>query len=112
MSVETVYSTVGAKAHLLEVACDVSVVGDDAPVPLADREEFRALSDGTVAERSTAAAALLTTMNGRTAGLHRVLQHGALSEPSLDELLRSIHAHEPNRRCRPSGWWLDAPRPT
>ncbi|MCU1656708.1 MAG: TetR family transcriptional regulator [Pseudonocardiales bacterium] len=94
VAVETVYAAVGPKPALLEVAVDVSVVGDDEPVPLADRPEFQALGKGTVKQRAGAAGKLLATLNARTAGLHRVLQHAALSEPALAELLRKVHASE------------------
>jgi AcrR family transcriptional regulator len=94
VAVETVYSTVGPKTALLEAAVDVSVVGDDEPVPLADRAEFHALAHGTLDQRAAAAGRLVTTLNARTAGLHRVLQHGALSEPALADLLRKVHTNE------------------
>jgi AcrR family transcriptional regulator len=94
VAVETVYSAVGPKPELLEAAVDVSVVGDDEPVPLADRPEFQALGKGTVAQRADAAGKLLAALNARTSGLHRVLQHAALSEPGLAHLLHKVHARE------------------
>ncbi|MCW2597450.1 MAG: TetR/AcrR family transcriptional regulator, partial [Jatrophihabitans sp.] len=35
VSVETVYASVGTKAELLKTAVEISVVGDDEPIPLA-----------------------------------------------------------------------------
>lgn len=94
VSVETVYAAVGTKTALLKVAVDVSVVGDVEAVPLADRPEFRALGHGALRARLEGAARLLATLNARTSGLHRVLQHAAHSEPSLAMLLREVHRQE------------------
>ena len=46
VSVETVYASVGSKTKLLTRAIEVGVVGDDEPVPLAERPEFVALGRG------------------------------------------------------------------
>ncbi|WP_344609578.1 helix-turn-helix domain-containing protein [Sporichthya brevicatena] len=86
VSVETVYSAVGSKAEILRAALDVSVVGDDEPVPLADRPEFRALAAGSPAERARAVADLLAGIYPRTAPLERALEHGAAADPALVDL--------------------------
>jgi AcrR family transcriptional regulator len=49
VSVQTVYNVVGGKAALLKAVYDVTLAGDDEPVAMADRPEFRGLlsaSDG------------------------------------------------------------------
>ncbi|MDT4929174.1 MAG: hypothetical protein QOF92_2041 [Pseudonocardiales bacterium] len=94
VSVETVYASVGTKAELLKTAVEISVVGDDEPIPLAERPEFRALGEGDLAERVQALGRLMALLNPRTAKLHRVLQHAALSEPALAELLGLVMAQE------------------
>ncbi len=86
VSVETVYSAVGSKAEILRAALDVSVVGDDEPVPLSDRPEFRALAAGSPRERAEAVAGLLAGMFPRTAPLFRALEHGAAADPTLAEM--------------------------
>ena len=43
VSKQTVYNAFGTKAALLKRLYDVRVVGDDAPIPLADRPEVRTL---------------------------------------------------------------------
>jgi AcrR family transcriptional regulator len=43
VSGQTVYNAFGTKAALLKAAYDVAVVGDDEPVPLAERPDVRAL---------------------------------------------------------------------
>jgi AcrR family transcriptional regulator len=92
VSVETVYSTVGSKTDLLVAAIDVSVVGDAEPVPLAERPEFAALGVGTIAQRSAAAARLVTAIHERNAQLQLALAQGAASEPELARLVREAEA--------------------
>lgn len=92
VAVETVYASFGSKTELLMAAIDVGVVGDDEPVPLADRPEFTVLANGTFAERVAAAAGLVTTVNRRTSGLRRALNEAAVSEPALaDKLIEAEH---------------------
>lgn len=43
VSGQTVYNVFGTKAALLKAAYDVAVVGDEAPVPLAERPDVRAM---------------------------------------------------------------------
>ncbi len=96
VSVETVYATLGGKVALLTAALDGAVAGDDEPVPLAERPMFLALGEGSVAERTAAAAALITDIHVRTIGLQRALREGAGGEPALARLLA---AQEENRRA-------------
>ena len=42
VSVQTVYNVVGGKAALLKAVYDVTLAGDDEPVPIIERPEFRA----------------------------------------------------------------------
>lgn len=83
VAVETVYANFRSKTELLMAAIDVGVVGDDAPVPLAERPEFARLSAGDFADRVAAAARLITGINRRISGLRRALGEAAASEPEL-----------------------------
>lgn len=94
VSVETVYSNFRGKTELLMAAIDVGVVGDDAPLPLAQRPEFAQLSAGSYAERVASAARLITGINRRVSGLRRALGEAAASEPELAAKL----AEAENRR--------------
>jgi AcrR family transcriptional regulator len=82
-SIETVYAHFGSKPELLKQVLDVGVVGDDEPVALAERPEFTALSQGGPGERAAAAAALVTAISRRTAGVQRTLREAAAVEPEL-----------------------------
>ena len=46
VSRKTVFDSVGGKAQLMKLAYDFAIVGDDEPVPLADRPEITASGRG------------------------------------------------------------------
>lgn len=83
VSVETVYSTFGSKVGLFKAALDVSVVGDLAQVPLAERPDFARIGEGAAVERVGAAAALVRQINDRVSGLRNALREGAYAESEL-----------------------------
>jgi AcrR family transcriptional regulator len=89
VSVETIYAQVGTKADLLKTAMDWAIAGDAEPVAVADRPEFHRVGVGPVLQRLAAAGALMAGINSREALLSRALAHGALTDPVLDEMLRS-----------------------
>jgi AcrR family transcriptional regulator len=94
VSVETVYAGFGSKTELFRQALDVAVVGDTAPVPLADREDFRRLVEGTAAVRVDAAVEIVIAIRLRTARLRRVLNEAATGDPQLREVLANTHDSE------------------
>lgn len=109
VSVETVYANFGSKQALLKATLDIAVVGDDRPVPLAERQEFKALGRGSPPERARAAAHLVLRVNASTARLGRALRVAAASEPDLD---REVVALEQRRRTNvEEGAGLVAGRP-
>jgi AcrR family transcriptional regulator len=88
VSVETLYAGFGSKAGLLKVALDVAIVGDDEPVPFAQRAEAIAMSTGpTVAARARTAAQVVTAINVRIHQLDQALRQGAAVEAVLAERL-------------------------
>ncbi len=94
VSVETVYGAAGSKARLLVRAIEVGVVGDERPVPLAEREEFRALGTGTRAERLGRAARMVGAQYARVARLHRSLDHAATGDPDLATTLAEVRTQQ------------------
>jgi AcrR family transcriptional regulator len=94
VSIETVYAAFGSKAVLLKQALDVAVVGDAAPVPLADRDVFRRLFEGDPLERADAAAQVLIDVRLRTARLRRVLNQAVGADPQLSAVQQETHASE------------------
>lgn len=87
VSIETVYANFGSKAELLRQALDIAIVGDAEQVPLADRDYFRRLGEGSAAERTEATAQFLAAMHQRTARLRHVLNQAAGSDPQLSVML-------------------------
>ena len=83
VSVETVYATAGSKSELLLRVIDIGIVGDEDPVPLAERPEFGALGEGDRAQRVAAVGRLITESNRRIAALNRTFSHAAAGDADL-----------------------------
>ena len=47
VSTQTIYNAVGNKAAVIKAVYDVTLAGDDDPLPMAERPEFRAVSEAT-----------------------------------------------------------------
>lgn len=92
VSVETVYASVGTKTEVLEQALDVAIVGDDEPVDLSARPEYRAMATGDLRARIEASSGLTATVHARTVGLLRTLREAAGRDPALAERLATAHA--------------------
>lgn len=93
VALETVYAA-GNKSELLLRVIDIAVVGDDEPVPLAERPEFRAMGVGPRSDRVAAVARMLTELHGRVAPLNRALAQAAIG----DDALASQHEQTHERR--------------
>jgi AcrR family transcriptional regulator len=89
-----VYAYFPSKRALLQAAVDVAVVGDDLPVAVAGRPEFAALGRGRHAQRTAAAARLLTGIYRRTAGLANVIREAAASDPELADVLKGARERQ------------------
>ena len=96
VATETLYAHFSSKRGLLEAAVNIAVVGDDRPVPLAERPEFVALGRGRLPDRAAAAARLLAAVHGRTAGFAKVVPEAASSDDEIAAVLRE--ARERQRR--------------
>jgi len=85
VSVETIYNGFGSKKALLREAMGVAVVGDTEPIPWAERPEFTALGEGTLAERTARGIATVTVIHERSAGIWQAIVEAASSDPEVDE---------------------------
>jgi AcrR family transcriptional regulator len=94
VSVETVYSNFPSKAVLFKEVLNVLVVGDDQPIPLADRAEFRAATVGPLRDQIRALAQVQTEVHGRVARLRMVLREAARADDDLAEIERTVLAEE------------------
>jgi AcrR family transcriptional regulator len=93
----TVYRLFSSKLGILKSLIDVSIVGDDEDVPMADRPQVRALvADHDAASQLAGAVELTTGLNARVAPLYRILVSAAGTDPHaavlLDEVTRQRQA--------------------
>jgi AcrR family transcriptional regulator len=93
VSAQTVYKAFGNKPALLKRVYDVTLVGDDEPVPFADRPEVAALHAETDARRLLAGyAAVGRILIERLGPLLRVLLAGARAgDPQLQEFVATAN---------------------
>jgi TetR/AcrR family transcriptional regulator, regulator of autoinduction and epiphytic fitness len=89
----TVYRLFSSKRGILKALLDVSIVGDDEAVPLADRQHVRSLlADPDATNQLAGFVGIAAQVNSRTAPIYRILVSAASSDPDaaalLDELTR------------------------
>ncbi len=91
LSPESLYKIYGGKAGLLKAVYDVSIAGDDAAVPIAEREHAQAVRAATTPAEAAAAWAQLVVAVGTRAGpLLAVLLAARDREPAIGELFDTI----------------------
>lgn len=93
VSVETVYGYFGTKAGLLKELLDVTVAGDDAPVPVPDRapvQAIRAAPDGRA--KLALYAAFLATVQARLAPLYLIIRGAAEADQDAAALWAELGA--------------------
>jgi len=84
VSVQTVYNVVGGKPALLKAVYDVTLAGDDEPVPIGDRPIFRAIQEAADGRQ----------MLARYAGIGRQLSERVL--PLVTKLLARAASGDPD----------------
>ena len=89
----TVYRLFSSKRGILKALLDVSIVGDDESVALADRPPVRSvLADTDPEDQLAGFVGVAAQVNSRTAPIYRILVSAASSDPDaaalLDELAR------------------------
>jgi len=87
VSLETVYAGFGSKAELLGAVMDAAVVGDDLPIPLAQRDVGLALGSGGRDQRAGKAASMSAEISSRTCALVQALTQGAATDAALAQRL-------------------------
>lgn len=87
----TVYRLFSSKRGILKALLDVSIVGDDDLVPMAERPHIQSLladPDPKNMVRSLVRAA--TEVNARTSAIYRILTSAAASDPDTATLLEEL----------------------
>lgn len=92
----TVYRLFSSKRGILKALLDVSIVGDDEAVPLAERPHTQSLlADPDPSKQLAGFVGITAQVNARTAPIYRILVSAASSDPDaaalLDELTRQRH---------------------
>jgi AcrR family transcriptional regulator len=92
VSAETVYKSFGSKAKLIKETYDVTLVGDEEPIPFMERPEYQALiADPSARGKLTAYAGLCRMLSARLGPLIDVLLAGAKSgDHELAEFAETI----------------------
>jgi AcrR family transcriptional regulator len=92
VSAQTVYNAIGGKAAVVKAVYDVTLVGDDEPVAMPDRPEFKAMSSAPDCEAFLRAyASLCATIYERTGPLLGVLlAQGAGNDAGLQDFVATI----------------------
>jgi AcrR family transcriptional regulator len=92
VSPQTVYNSIGGKAEVVKAVWDVTLAGDDEPVPMSERPEFRAVVDAADIDSWAAAyAARSRTIMVRVGPLLAVLlAHGPGGDPVLEEFVTKV----------------------
>lgn len=91
VSRRTVFSAVGGKAALLELAWDWAVAGDDQPVVMADRSVVKAMLAESDPQRLVRMwVAFVTDVAMRSGAMWRVVEVAADADPDVAELRDTV----------------------
>ena len=117
VSPQTVYNSVGGKAQVVKAVYDVRLAGDDEPVPIGGRPEFRALVEAPTAAECLRGYAGLGELFWERVGplLSALLPAGDGGDPVLADLVATtdrerrtgneyLVAHLADRFGLPPGW--------
>jgi AcrR family transcriptional regulator len=87
----TVYRLFSSKRGILKALLDVSIVGDDEAVAMADRPAVRSLlSDRDPRNQLAGFVGIAAQVNSRTATIYRILVSAAASDPDAAALLEEL----------------------
>jgi TetR/AcrR family transcriptional regulator, regulator of autoinduction and epiphytic fitness len=88
VSRRTVFNSVGGKATLLKLALDWAIVGDDEPIPLADRPAVKAIQAEPDSRKALALwAQMVVEIAARAAPISEVLTAAADADPDAAQLV-------------------------
>ena len=87
----TVYRLFSSKRGILKALLDVSIVGDDESVPMAERPHVRSLlADPNPKNMVATLVHIAIEVNARTATIYRILTSAAASDAEADTLLDEL----------------------
>jgi AcrR family transcriptional regulator len=94
VALETVYAHFSSKRGLLRAVGDAAAVGDDVPVPLAQRPEFVSMGRGPRAGRIRAAAKIARAVAVRTTPVAKLLREAAPADREIAEMLAATRERQ------------------
>jgi AcrR family transcriptional regulator len=94
VAMETLYGYFSSKRVLLKEVVDTAVVSDAVPAPVAERPDLAAIGRGRRAERTAAAARILTANYRSAAALARVIREAAPTDEDTADMLRAARDHQ------------------
>jgi AcrR family transcriptional regulator len=90
---QTVYAVFRTKAAVLSAVWDIAVVGDDEPIPVAEREVSRAaLGEANPRKVLAGFVGFAVPSAARTAPVLAVLEQAAPAHPEIAQLLAAVKA--------------------
>ena len=91
VAVQTVYAVFGTKRELLRQLIEMTIAGDDEPIPITERDEARAVAaEPDAHRRAELDAALSLSITERVAPLVRVAGEAAASDPELAAMMDAV----------------------
>ena len=91
VAIETIYATFGNKRNILVRVVDVSVTGDDEPVPLLERPQVKAVeAESNPKLQIQMFASQITEIMTRVAPLFQVMRTVAKTEPEIAHILEGL----------------------
>lgn len=112
VSADTVYSVFGSKANLLKEVLDVVIGGDDADVPLLERDRPQAVRAEPDQRRQLGMfAADITTQLERVRPLDDILRSAAAVDPAAAELRADLQLRQRRAAMRTVVAWVGAHGP-
>lgn len=92
VSPQTIYNSVGGKAEVLKACYDATLAGDDEPLPMSERPQFRRMAEAVDAEEYLAAyASWVRTVSDRVAPIiGPLVGHGGSGDPGVAEFVATI----------------------
>lgn len=91
VAVETIYATFGSKRNILTRVVDVSVTGDDQPIPLLERSQIKAVeAESNPKKQIQMFAGQIAQIMERVAPLFQVMRSVAKTEPEIAQVLEEL----------------------
>lgn len=104
----TVFAGFRSKVGLFKAALEAAIVGDDEPVPLADRPLMRQVrAAGTFDEAAGRLADAFTDVAGRAGAMAVVAQAAADADPAIAELVDTLDGQRLRSAEALAGWFAE-----